>query len=103
MMPDNPAFVQLAEDVKLIKDAMVGNELSGQPGIVAWHNRMKEDMYGVDAQGHEIESKKNTLPARVSDLEDDRKKFKWIVTGIVTLAVAIKFGISALVDKVFNK
>lgn len=110
MTPDNPAFIALADDlktakadIKAIKDAMVGDELSGRVGIVPWHNRMKEDLYGVDTHGNEIESKKNTLLLRVSDIEDTQKKAKWWFSGIVTLALAIKFGISALIEKLWSK
>lgn len=103
MTPDNPAFQELADDVKAIKAALIGDPLTGRVGIVPQHNRMMEDVYGLDSHGVEMESKKNTLLLRVSELEDGRKKAKWVFSGIVGLALAIKFGISALLDKMFSK
>lgn len=103
MTPDNPAFQNLVDDVKVIKDALVGDPLTGRVGIVPQHNQMMEDVYGKDPHGVEIESKKNTLLLRVSDLEDKHKMIKWVVTGAIALALMIKFGISALIDKIWSK
>lgn len=103
MTPDNPAFQNLVDDVKVIKDALVGDPLTGRVGIVPQHNQMMEDVYGKNPHGNEIESKKNTLLLRVSKLEDKHKMIKWVVTGMLALGLAIKFGISALIDKIWSK
>jgi hypothetical protein len=103
MTPDDPAFIRLAKKVDDIHLAMVGDELKGIKGVVSWNNKMKEDLYGVDANGEEMESKKNTVLIRLSDLEDSRKQIKWFIVAIVTIVSAVKFGIGTLWEKMWSK
>lgn len=102
MTPENPAFVKLSESVEQIRSALLGNDMEGRKGIIHFHDLMREDLYGLGSDGKAIEGKKNTLLLRVSDLEDGRKKAKWLFGGALVAALAAKFGISALLEKYFK-
>lgn len=99
MTPENPAFVQLSKSVEEIRSALLGDDMNGRKGIIHFHDLMREDLYGLGTDGRAIEGKKNTLLLRVSDLEDGRKKAKWVFGGFILAALGAKFGITALIEK----
>jgi len=103
MNPKAPEFLRLARDVAEIKSALIGDPMKGKNGFIHQHNQLVEDFYGLDSNGNPIEGKTNTFASRVSNLEDKQKKVLWVFTGIVSLALAIKFGIATVLGKIFEK
>lgn len=102
MTPQQPEFVALNRKVNEIHAALIGDPLKGIDGIVTWQNTMKEDLYGIGPDGRPIEGKNNTALKRISNLEEKQNKVLYVFTGVVGLAVAIKLGITVLVEKVFK-
>ena len=104
MTPDQPEFKYLAASVEEIKCALIGDPMKGKPGFIAGHHKLMRDLYGVDENGDSVEGhEKNTILARVSNVEDKQKKVIWVFTGIVAAVTAAKIGVSAFLDKVFSK
>jgi hypothetical protein len=103
MSPQQPEFVALAKNVEEIRAALIGDPLEGRNGIIHYHQKMVDDLYGLDPEGRPIEGKTNTVLMRLSSLEEKQKKALWTFTGIVGMAVAIKFGLAAVFGKIFDK
>ena len=103
MTPQQPEFIKLTDDIAEIKYALLGNALSGRKGIIHYHDLLVEDMYAIGSDGQPIEGKKNTIPLRVSAIEDRQKRALWIFSGIAIAFVAAREGISALIDKLWSK
>lgn len=103
MTPQQPEFVSLARSVEEIRTALLGNAMEGRKGIIHFHDKMAEDLYGVGSDGEPIEGKSNTLMSRMSNMEDRQKKAWWVFSGIVLAITAAKVGISAIIDKIFGK
>lgn len=99
MLPSQPEFIKLSESVEEIRKALLGDDFGGRKGIIHYHDLMVEDLYAIDSNGKSIEGKKNTLLLRVSDLEDGRKKAKYVFGGFLAAALGAKFGITALIEK----
>jgi len=97
-------FNAVAKNVSEMKDALLGNPMRGEPGIIQGHHRMMEDLYGIRADGSvDKESKKNCLLTRQSRSEDKQNKVFWIFSGIVAAITAAKIGVSALIAKMFDR
>jgi hypothetical protein len=103
MTPQQPEFVTLAKKVEEIHTALIGDPLNGRNGMMHYYGKTIEDLYGVDPAGDPIEGKRNTVMERLSNLEDKHKKVLWVFTGIVGVSVAIKFGLTAIFGKIFDK
>jgi hypothetical protein len=102
MLSDAQAII-LLKDVKEMREAMLGNPLTGKKGFVTIVGQVNEDLYGINLSGQEIASKKNTLLTRVSKVEDNQSKIAWILTGMLGLFIAIKVGLTAVIMKIFDK
>ena len=93
----------LISDVKVMQIIFAGDPMQGRPGVIIDHRQLMRDVYGTDTNGNVIKGhEKNTLLYRISKLEDTQKKVVWIFSGVAGLIVAIKFGMSALIEKVFK-
>lgn len=103
MNVDEPEFVSLARDVKEIRSALLGDAFTGRKGIIHFHDLLTQDVYGVGSDGRPIEGKSNTLLSRISALEDNQKKAIWIFSGLLLAFTAAKVGLTALIDRIFNK
>lgn len=109
MLPSQPEFIQLSLNVEKMlreqaemKSALCGDALTGKIGYLGQTHKMMEDLYGLDSHGEPIESKKNTLLLRMSDVEDRNKKVKWIIGGALGLYLLARFGVAALWDKMMK-
>jgi hypothetical protein len=103
MDPNDPAFIKLTESVERIELALLGDAMEGRKGIIHWNDQMKEDLYAIGPDGNPIEGKSNTLLNRVSNMEEKQKKALWIFSGIAFAIVAVKSGITAVIDKIWTK
>lgn len=92
-------FRKLARSVQRIETALLGEGFEGDgKGMMHYHNRMREDMYGEDPDGKPIEGKSNTILKRLSREEDTRKHVTWIFTGMTLFWIGLKFGWGVLVE-----
>ena len=92
-----------SEKIDQIHEVLLGNAIKGKLGLIHHHDQMYEDLYGVRPDGTEPRSKKNTILARISKIEDKQNKASWIAVGIITCYASIKIGLAALAEKFVGK
>lgn len=103
MSPEQPEFTQLANNVKEIRDAMLGDPIKGNIGFMQNQHRMMEDVYGILPDGSFTEmTKKNCMLTRMSRQEDNQKKVLWIGTGVMGCFTIINVGISKFIASFFS-
>ena len=92
-----------SEKLTAIHEVLLGDPTRGRLGLIHHHNQVMIDLYGIDPNGEEIDSKKNTILLRLSSVEDRQKKAIWVITGLIAAFTIAKSGCVVAWEKLIGK